>query len=121
MSARQCCWAPGPVAGLSCKVENSRLKIRDRLCSPFAQFLALYGALYAAFGVQSPYLPSFLDSHGLTSEAIALVLAAGTAIRLVAGPAAGRLADTLDAPKAVLIVCTAAAGVIVLAYLPARG
>jgi hypothetical protein len=23
-------------------------------------FLALYGALYAAFGVQSPYLPSLL-------------------------------------------------------------
>ena len=32
---------------------------------------------YAAFGVQSPYLPSLLDSHGLPSEAIALVLAAG--------------------------------------------
>ncbi len=81
----------------------------------------MYGALYAAFGVQSPYLPSLLDSHGLTSEAIALVLAAGTAIRLVAGPAAGRLADTFDAPKAVLIVCSAAAGLIVLGYLPARG
>jgi PPP family 3-phenylpropionic acid transporter len=89
--------------------------------SPLARFLALYGTLYAAFGVQSPYLPSLLDSHGLPSEAIALVLAAGTAMRLVAGPAAGRLADTLDAPKAVLIVCSAAAGLIALGYLPARG
>jgi MFS transporter, PPP family, 3-phenylpropionic acid transporter len=89
--------------------------------SPLARFLALYGALYAAFGVQSPYLPSLLDSHGLTSEAIALVLAAGTAIRLAAGPAAGHLADRLDAPKAVLIVCSAAAGLIALGYLPARG
>jgi PPP family 3-phenylpropionic acid transporter len=70
----------------------------------------VHGALYAAFGVQSPYLPSLLDSHGLPPEAIALVLAAGTAIRLAAGPVAGRLADTLDAPKAVLIVCSAAAG-----------
>jgi hypothetical protein len=34
----------------------------------------------AAFGVQSPYLPSLLDSHGLPAEAIALVLASGTAI-----------------------------------------
>ena len=59
--------------------------------SPLARFLALYGALYAAFGVQSPYLPSLLDSHGLPSEAIALVLAAGSAIRLAAGLAAGRL------------------------------
>jgi PPP family 3-phenylpropionic acid transporter len=89
--------------------------------SPLARFLALYGALYAAFGVQSPYLPSLLDSHGLPSEAIALVLAAGTAIRLAAGPAAGHLADRLDAPKAVLIVCSAAAGLIALGYLPARG
>ena len=89
--------------------------------SPLARFLALYGALYAAFGVQSPYLPSLLDSQGLPSEAIALVLAAGTAIRLAAGPAAGHLADSLDAPKAVLIVCSAAAGLIALGYLPARG
>ena len=89
--------------------------------SPLARFLALYGALYAAFGVQSPYLPSLLDSHGLPPEAIAVVLAAGTAIRLVAGPTAGRLADRLDAPKAVLIVCSAAAGLIALGYLPARG
>jgi PPP family 3-phenylpropionic acid transporter len=88
---------------------------------PLARFLALYGALYAAFGVQSPYLPSLLDSHGLPPEAIALVLAAGTAIRLAAGPVAGRLADNLDAPKAVLIVCSAAAGLIALGYLPARG
>jgi MFS family permease len=80
----------------------------------------VHGALYAAFGVQSPYLPSLLDSHGLPPEAIALVLAAGTAIRLAAGPAAGHLADRLDAPKAVLIVCSAAAGLIALGYLPAR-
>jgi PPP family 3-phenylpropionic acid transporter len=45
-----------------------------------------------------------------------LVLAAGTAIRLVARPAAGRLADTLDAPRTVLIVCSAAAGLIALGY-----
>ena len=89
--------------------------------SPLARFLALYGALYAAFGVQSPYLPSLLDSHGLPPEAIALVLAAGTAIRLVAGPAAGRLADRRDAPKAVFIACSAAAGLIALGYLPAGG
>ena len=85
------------------------------------RFLMLYGTLYAAFGVQSPYLPSLLDSHGPPPEAIALVLAAGTAIRVAAGPAAGHLADRLDAPKAVLIVCSAVAGLIALGYLPARG
>jgi hypothetical protein len=47
---------------------NAKLKIRDRFRSPLARFLALYAALYAAFGVQSPYLPSLLDSHGLPLE-----------------------------------------------------
>src|SRR6202007_1004854 len=49
------------------------------------------------------------------------VLAAGTAMRLVAGPAAGRLADRLDAPRAVLPVCAAAAALIRVVYLAARG
>ena len=85
------------------------------------RFLALYGALYVAFGVQSPYLPTLLASHNLTPEAVAIVLAAGTAMRLTAAPIAGRLADRLEAPKAVLIVCSAAAALIALGYLSAQG
>jgi PPP family 3-phenylpropionic acid transporter len=89
--------------------------------NPRWRFLILYGVLYAGFGVQSPYLPSFLESRNLGPEAIALVLAAGTAIHLIAGPAAGRLADILDAPKAVLAACSAAAALIVLSYLQETG
>ena len=84
-------------------------------------FLILYGLLYAGFGVQSPYLPSLLAGRNLAPEAIALVLGAGTAIRLIAGPAAGRLADTLDAPKSVLAACSIAAALIALGYLRATG
>ena len=91
------------------------------LGTPLARFVLFYGVLYAAFGVQSPYLPSLLQSRDLTAPAIALVLAAGTAIRLFAGPAAGRLADRLDAPKTVFSVCAAAAALIALGYLPAQG
>jgi len=64
--------------------------------SALAPFLILFAALYAGFGVQSPYLPALLDDRGLRPEAIGMVLAAGTAgtaVRLAAGPAAGRLAD----------------------------
>src|ERR1700737_4123553 len=86
-----------------------------------SRFLILYAALYAGFGVQSPYLPSLLESRDLRPEAMALVLAAGSAVRLVAGPAAGRLADRLDAPKVILSLCSALAALIALAYLPARG
>jgi MFS transporter, PPP family, 3-phenylpropionic acid transporter len=88
---------------------------------PFWRFLILYGVLYAGFGVQSPYLPSLLEGRNLTPEAIATLLAAGTAIRLVAGPAAGRLADIIDAPKAVLAACSIAAALIALGYLQATG
>ena len=88
--------------------------------TPLARLLFLFGTLYAAFGVQSPYLPSLLQSRNLLPQAIALVLAAGTAVRLLAGPAAGRLADRLDAPKAIFCVCGAAAALIALGYLPAR-
>ena len=49
------------------------------------------------------------------------MLAAGSAVRLVAGPAAGRLADRLDAPKIILSLCSAVAALIALGYLPARG
>jgi MFS transporter, PPP family, 3-phenylpropionic acid transporter len=44
-----------------------------------SRFLILYAALYAGFGAQSPYLPSLLESRDLRPEAIALVLAAGSA------------------------------------------
>src|SRR5829696_5500071 len=84
-------------------------------------YLALFAVLYAAFGVQSPYLPSLLKEHGLQAEAIGVALASGTAIRLAAGPAAGRLADRLGLPRLVLAGCAAAAAVAALGYLPAHG
>jgi len=85
------------------------------------RFLVLYGSLYAGFGVQSPYLPILLDNRHLSPEMIALALAAGTAMRLTAAPAVARLADRLDAPKVFLALCSAAAGLIGLGYLPAQG
>src|SRR3954468_786533 len=52
-------------------------------------YFLLFGALYAGFGVQSPYLPRLLQEHGLRAETIGIVLASGTAIRLAAGPLYG--------------------------------
>ena len=63
------------------------------------RFLILYCSLYAGFGVQSPYLPILLDNRHLHAETIALALACGTAMRLMAAQAVARLADRLDAPK----------------------
>src|SRR5260370_7685346 len=85
------------------------------------RFFILYGSLYAGFGVQSPYLPILLDNHHLRPETIGLALAAGMAMRLMAAQAVARLADRLDAPKVILALCTTAAAVIGLGYLPAQG
>jgi len=43
-----------------------------------APYLILFAALYAGFGVQSPYLPAFLGEHGLVPETVGIVLAGGT-------------------------------------------
>ena len=85
------------------------------------RFLILYGSLYAGFGVQSPYLPILLDNRHLGPETIALALTAGTAMRLIAAQAVARLADRLEAPKVFLALCTTAAALIGLGYLPAHG
>jgi MFS transporter, PPP family, 3-phenylpropionic acid transporter len=84
-------------------------------------YLLLFGALYAGFGVQSPYVPRLLKEHGLAPGSIGTVLAAGTAIRLAAGPAAGRLADWLDAARLMFAGCAAAAAIAGIGYFPAYG
>jgi PPP family 3-phenylpropionic acid transporter len=89
--------------------------------SPLPRFLALYATLFAAFGVASPFFAAFLAERGLSPEAIGLVLATGTAVRLFAGPAGSRLADRLQAPRIVLVACLIAAACLAFSYLPAWG
>ncbi len=87
---------------------------------PFDLFLILYGAMFAAFGVASPFLPALLHQRGLGPSEIGAVLAAGTAVRLITGPAISRLADRFGAHKQTIAVLLAAAAVIAFGYdLPA--
>jgi MFS transporter, PPP family, 3-phenylpropionic acid transporter len=86
----------------------------------FDRFLVLYGALFAAFGVASPFLPALLHERGLGPSEISAVLAAGTAIRLIVGPAISRLGDRLSKHQQTLAVFIALAAVIAFGYdLPA--
>ncbi len=89
--------------------------------SPLPRFLLLYGGLFAAFGVAAPFLPALLKQDGLSSGALGVVLAGGTAIRLVTGPLGGRLADTHRRPSLVLAGFAAASAVVAMGYAPARG
>jgi MFS transporter, PPP family, 3-phenylpropionic acid transporter len=86
-----------------------------------APYLILFAALYSGFGVQSPYLPAFLGEHGLEPAAIGIVLAGGTAIKLVTGPVAGQLADRLDAARLVFAGCAIGAALAALLYVGAYG
>lgn len=89
--------------------------------SDFGRFLAFYGALFAAFGVASPFLPGLLQQNGLSSAELGVVLAAGTAVRLLAGPLGSRIADRTGRAPMVLAGFTAAAAAVALGYGPARG
>jgi len=60
----------------------------------------------------------FLSARGLEPEAIAVVRAAGIAIRLVAAPLAGRIADRLDASRAVLSASIAGIALLTIPPLP---
>lgn len=68
--------------------------------SPTA-YLLLYGTMYAAFGVASPFWPRLFESKGLTPQQIGLILSAALLVRLAAGPLIGRVADILAALRLV--------------------
>lgn len=89
--------------------------------SDLGKFLLFYGALFAAFGVASPFLPGLLQQNGLTSGELGVVLAAGTAVRLLAGPLGCRVADLVGRAPLVLAGFAAASAAIALGYGPARG
>src|SRR5919205_149869 len=86
-----------------------------------ARFMLLYAAMYAAFGVASPFLPALVNARGVPAAQLGLVLSAGTAIRLLTAPLAGRLGDMLQGLRIVLVVCLVLAAVVTLGYLPAQG
>lgn len=89
--------------------------------TPLMRFIALYALMYGAYGVASPFLPAFLSERGVAPEQLGYVLAAGTAIRLVAAPIAGRIADLTQALRTVMVICIALAAAVTLGYLPGRG
>jgi MFS transporter, PPP family, 3-phenylpropionic acid transporter len=84
-------------------------------------FIVLYATLYASFGMVSPFLPVLLEERGLQPSEIGLILAGSTAVRLVSGPAAGRIADAFNALRAVFACCALAAAATAFGFLVGGG
>lgn len=63
----------------------------------FQQGFFVFTFLYTAFGVQSPFVPILLQERGIEASLIGFFLAAGTAVKLVAAPIAGRAGDRFNA------------------------
>jgi PPP family 3-phenylpropionic acid transporter len=74
---------------------------------------AFYAALFAALGVQLPFLPLWLAAKGLGAGAIGIALAIPMVVRVIAIPLATHGADRHEALRATMIV---AAGMAALGY-----
>jgi PPP family 3-phenylpropionic acid transporter len=83
-------------------------------------YFALYAALYGAFGVASPFWPEFLETRGLSTPQVALILGSAILIRLIAGPLVGALADLLNASRVVLASCVGLAAGAAVSLLSAH-
>ena len=82
---------------------------------------ALLGAAYAALGISQPFLPAFLTARGLEPGEVSVALAMGSAVRLLVGPMAGRLADSLNDPRWLLAGAAAASALAAGGFLLAAG
>jgi MFS transporter, PPP family, 3-phenylpropionic acid transporter len=91
------------------------------LPTPLLSFLVLYAVLYAAFGAASPFFPALIEERGITPEQIGLVFAAGTTIRLISAPIAGRIADRTHALRLTLAICAIGAALAALSYVATWG
>ena len=87
-----------------------------RISAPVA-YILLYAALYAAFGVASPFWPRFFETRALNPQEIGVVLAAAMLTRLLAGPMVGMFADRAGSLRFALAICTALAAASAAALL----
>lgn len=113
--------AAGDSESGACAARRRRLSATLFGSAALPRFVLLYAAIYAAFGVAAPFLPAFVSARGLPPEQLGLVLGAGTAVRLLTAPLAGRIGDLIQSLRAVLVVCIALAALATLGYLPAHG
>lgn len=85
------------------------------------RYLLLFALIFLGWGVLSPFLPAVLTLQGATPVEVGLLLGMGTALRLLAMPLAGAVADRTGTPREVLAMALLGAALSVLCYGWARG
>src|SRR4051812_32173917 len=91
------------------------------IAAPPRRFALLFAAQFVAPGVLMPFLPTVLAGHGLGPTEIASILAAASAVRLLASPAVGRGADGIGDARFVLVLAAALATCTVTGYALGQG
>ncbi len=88
---------------------------------PARSFALLYAAQFAGFGAMMPFLPAILADGGLSATQVGAVMAAGSTMRLLAGPALGGVADRAGDARRVLAACALLAACAALGFGLAAG
>ena len=83
----------------------------------FVLCVLLFIFVYAGFGVHSPFIPPLLQERGVDAAAIGLFLAAGTAVKLLAAPLAGRIGDRFHALPITLAIAAVGSALTSLLYI----
>lgn len=83
----------------------------------FLLCVLLFIFIYAGFGIFSPFIPPLLQERGVSPALIGLILAAGTAVKLIAAPLAGRLGDRFHALPLTFAVAACGSALASLLYI----
>lgn len=82
------------------------------------RFTLFYAAFFLGFGAFLPLLPVWLETRGLSPEAVGLALAAGTLGRLFAAPIGGLWSDRAYRQRDVLVAFACASAALFIVHWP---
>jgi len=86
-----------------------------------ARLALFYAAIFLFGGIQMPYWPLWLEARGLSAQQIGFTLALAQAVKILAGPTGGWLADRRAQRRTPLMLLTGLALIGLALYLPAHG
>jgi len=89
--------------------------------NPATRFVLLYSAQFVVVGITLPFLPAILSAQGMSPSEVGVLLAVAAGVRLVAGPAGGRLADALGDTRVLLVAGSALAALAACGFLLPAG